>query len=176
MKILVNQITESPKDLSFAEGTEELNRIYGGERAKEFRFPPHVDVRVVYYRSGRELFFHGSIGGMIEGTCSRCLKTYLFPLEKEFDFVLTPDPFSVKSKELNRDEMGLSFYSEEEINPSPYIREQVLLALPMRPLCDEECRGLCSGCGADLNHEPCRCPSSASDPRMAPFRTMKLEQ
>jgi uncharacterized protein len=176
MKILVNQMTESPKDLSFAEGTEELNRIYSGERAKEFRFPPLVDVRVVYYRSGRELFFHGSVGGMVEGACSRCLKIYSFALEKKFDFVLTPDPFSVKSKELDRDEMGLSFYSEEEINLSPYIREQVLLALPMRPLCDEECRGLCSGCGADLNDEPCRCVYSRGDPRMAPFRTMKLDQ
>ena len=71
--------------------------------------------------------------------------------------------------------MGLSFYSEEEINLSPYIREQVLLALPMRPLCDDDCRGLCAGCGADLNYEPCRCVSSVSDPRMALFRTMKLE-
>ena len=176
MKILVNQITESPKDLTFTEGIEELNLLYGEERVRDFRFPPLVDVRLAYYRSGRELFFHGSIGGTIEGYCSRCLKSYSFPLEKEVDFVLTPDPSSVKSKELNRDEVGLSFYSEEEINLAPFIREQVLLTLPTRPLCNEDCRGLCPGCGVDLNEDPCRCAASQRDPRMALFRAMKLDQ
>ena len=176
MKILVNRITESPKDLSFSEGIEELNLLYGDERGRDFRFPSLVDIRLVYSRSGTELFFHGSIGGTMEGYCSRCLKSYQFPLDQKFDFVLTPAPSSVKSKELNRDEMGLSFYREDEINLSPFIREQVLLALPTRPLCDDRCRGLCPGCGADLNDEPCLCASSTGDSRMALFRTIKLDQ
>ena len=176
MKILVNQIRESPNQLSFTEGIEELNRLYGEERGRDFRFPPLLDVRLAYYRSGRELFFRGAVGGMIEGHCGRCLKSYAFPLKKEFDFVLTPDPSLVKSKELNRDEMGLSFYRGEEINLSPLIREQVLLALPTRPLCDDECRGLCPSCGSDLNDEACLCASSTSDPRTAVFRGMKLDQ
>ena len=176
MRILVNQITESPKDASFTEGIEDLNLLYGGEPVRDFRFPRAVDVRLSYYRSGAELFFQGWIGGAIEGRCSRCLKSYSFPLEKEFEFVLVPDPDSPKNRELNRDEMGLSFYREEEINLAPFIREQVLLALPIRPLCGEECRGLCPGCGADLNDDPCRCPPLRGDPRMALFRAMKLNQ
>lgn len=176
MKILVNQITESPKNIRFTERVEELNLIYSEDRARDFRFPPLLDVSLVYYRSGREIFFSGWLGGTIEGNCSRCLKSYSFSLEKEFDVVLTPEPFSAKSKELNRDEMGLSFYSAEEINLSPFIREQMLLALPMRPLCEDSCRGLCVGCGADLNEEGCRCPSLPGDPRMAFFRTLKLGQ
>jgi len=56
------------------------------------------------------------------------------------------------------------------------IREQVLLALPTRPLCDEDCRGLCPSCGADLNEGDCRCATSHSDPRMAIFRDMKVHQ
>lgn len=176
MKIAVDRITESPKDIRFAESTEELNLIYGKGEAKDFRFPPFLDVNLVYYRSGRELFFHGSLGGTVQGCCSRCLASYVFSLSKDFDFVLTPDPFSAKSGELNRDEMGLSFYSAEEINLSPFITEQALLALPTRPLCGEGCRGLCMGCGANLNEESCRCAVSEGDPRMAIFRTLKLNQ
>jgi uncharacterized protein len=49
-----------------------------------------------------------------------------------------------------------------------------MLALPTRPLCDENCRGLCGGCGANLNREPCACSASADDPRMALFRKLKV--
>jgi len=176
MKILAHQITEPPKDASFAQGIEELNVLSSSKLVKDFRFPRAVDVSLVYYRSGMELFFQGRIGGTIEGCCSRCLKSYSFPLEKEFEFVLTPEPTSPKSKELSRDELGLSFYGEKEIDLAPFIREQVLLALPMRPLCAEDCRGLCPGCGMDLNDDPCRCASPQADPRMAVFRAMKLDQ
>ncbi|MGH7769034.1 MAG: YceD family protein, partial [Candidatus Binatia bacterium] len=65
---------------------------------------------------------------------------------------------------------------EEEIQLTPLVREQVLLALPTRPLCDENCRGLCPKCGVDLNENSCRCSSSKGDPRMAFFRDMKLQQ
>ena len=47
--------------------------------------------------------------------------------------------------------MGLSFYTGEDIDLSPFVREQTLLALPLRPLCSEKCRGLCPDCGAELN-------------------------
>lgn len=176
MKIAVDRITESPKDISFSEGIEGLNLIYNGEEISDFRFPSFLEVNLVYYRSGRDIFFQGRLGGTIEGRCSRCLKSFSFPIEKKFDFVLTPVPFSAKSKELNRDEMGLSFYAGEKINLSPFIREQVLLALPMHQLCEDGCRGLCVDCGVNLNEEPCLCAPSPGDPRMALFRSLKLGQ
>ena len=176
MKISVDSIAESPKEIKFAERIEGLNLIGGEDEVRDFCFPASVGVNLVYYRSGQELFFRGSLGGDIEGVCSRCLKRYSFPLEKRFEFILTPEPGSAKSRGLNRDELGLSFYAVEEINLSPYIREQLLLALPMRPLCEDDCRGLCVDCGANLNEESCRCASSSDDPRMAFFRTLKLGQ
>lgn len=174
MKIPVREITESPKEAKFSENIADLNQLYKEGAVQDFHFPAFLDVNVAYYRAGRELFFQGSLGGSIEGRCSRCLRSYRFKLEKNFDFVLTPDPVSAKSRELNRDEMGLSFYATEEINLSPYIREQILLALPIRPLCENSCRGLCVGCGANLNEERCLCALSPGDPRMAPFRALKL--
>lgn len=175
MKIFVAQITDTPKELSFTERTEELNRLSSGD-ARDFHFPQQLNVQVTYHRSGADLFFYGRIGGTVEGCCGRCLKDYSFPLKKEFDFILAPDTRSTKSKVLNQEEMGLSYYSKEEIDLSPFVREQALLALPTRPLCGEDCRGLCPGCGADLNEDSCRCSSSQDYPRMTVFRAMKLQQ
>ncbi len=174
MKIAISQIAESPKEISFSEKIDELNRIYADGKGRDFQFPPSLDVSLVYYRSGQDIFFQGWFGGTIEGTCSRCLKTYSFPMTKNFDFILTPKPLPAKSRGLNQDEMGLSFYSAEDINLSPYIREQLLLALPMRPLCDERCRGLCAGCGVNLNSESCLCDTQSGVPRKAFSRNLRL--
>ncbi len=176
MKIAANQITESFKEIQFEEGLEALCRNDQGQKRGDFRFPPFLNVKLSYYRSGQDLFFQGYLDAVIEGCCSRCLRYYSFPLEKDFDFVLTPEPPPAKSRGLNRDEMGLSFYTSEEINLSPFISEQVLLALPMRPLCDEGCQGLCPSCGVNLNHESCPCPAQSGDPRMAFFRNLRLNQ
>jgi uncharacterized protein len=176
MKIPVDEITESAKEIYVSERIGELNELYRQRQFRDFNFPPFLDVHLVYYRSGREIFFKGSLDGNLEGRCSRCLRGYAFPLNKEFDFVLSPDPSKTgrKVEELKREDLGLSYYSSAEINLAPLIQEQVLLALPTRPLCKENCRGLCGNCGANLNDEPCACINSTVDPRMAIFRTLKV--
>jgi uncharacterized protein len=68
----------------------------------------------------------------------------------------------------------LSYYSGDEIDVTPLIVEQVMLALPTRPLCAEDCLGLCDSCGANLNRETCDCADTGGDPRMAIFRTLKV--
>jgi uncharacterized protein len=176
MKIPVDDITQSPKEIRFSESIEALNEIYANSRVREYRFPPFLEVDLTYYRAGQELFFHGRLRGTLQATCSRCLQNFSFELNKEFDFVLSPSPVNPArgAEELNRDDLGLSYYSTEEIDLAPLITEQVILALPTRPLCAEDCRGICGGCGANLNAEACACSSSAGDPRMAIFRTLKV--
>jgi uncharacterized protein len=176
MKIPVDDITESAREVRFFENIGGLNALYKNSQCRDFGFPPFLEVDLVYYRSGQEIFFKGSFGGTLEGTCSRCLRNYSFSLGKDFDFVLSSDPSEQGGKvgELDREDLGLSYYSTEEIDLAPLIKEQVMLALPTRPLCHENCRGLCSSCGIDLNQETCACSSSAADPRMAIFRTLKV--
>jgi uncharacterized protein len=176
MKISVDEIPQSPKEIRFSESIEELNEIYRRSKNRDFGFPSLLEVELVYYRSGSELFFSGSFRGRFTGCCGRCLENYSFTLNQKFDFILTPDPARSErgAEELHSDELGLSYYSTDEINLTPLIMEQVMLALPTRPLCSDECRGLCGACGANLNTEPCTCSSAAGDPRMAIFRTLKV--
>jgi uncharacterized protein len=179
MKIPIEQITQTPKETRFSEKIEALNALFAKRKYRDFQFPSVLDGQLVYYRSGVEIFFHGSFAGNLEGCCSRCLTTYSFRVEKEFDLVLVPKPSRPEGKveELKREELGLSFYNGDLIELAPLIEEQVLLALPTRPLCREDCRGLCGGCGVNLNTEICICdPAAASDSRMAIFRTLKINR
>ena len=172
LKIALARIDAVPRESRFSE-TLDLARE---DVSAGVRFPSPLQVNVTYYRSGRDLFFRGGLRGEAEGDCSRCLESFPLVIEKSFDFVLTPDPLPTnRNMELTADEMGLSFYSGEDIDLSPYVREQTLLALPLRPLCSESCRGLCPDCGAELNRDACGC-TPPGDPRMAIFRNLRLDR
>jgi uncharacterized protein len=178
MKIPVDQITQTHKEIRFSERIEELNELCAQGKVRDFSFPAMLDGTLEYYRSAEELFFHGSFAGEFHGSCSRCLGNYSFAVDKSFDLVLIPDPSRAERKmeELRREELGLSFYTSDVIDLAPLIREQVLLSLPTRPLCREDCRGLCGGCGVNLNDEACVCQPVASDSRISVFRTLKINR
>jgi uncharacterized protein len=96
----------------------------------------------------------------------------VFGLEHPFVFVLTPRAAEVGGTRLSPDDMALSYYEGEEIDLTPLVHEQALLALPTRPLCSDDCRGLCSRCGANLNAGPCGCPAAPAEPRLAALHAL----
>src|SRR6266436_1805948 len=69
----------------------------------------------------------------------------------------------------------IGFYQGSGLFLADVIKEQVLLALPVKVICQSDCRGLCPNCGANLNHEECRCETHATDPRMAPLARLKQD-
>jgi uncharacterized protein len=167
MKIALDDIKATPRELSYTEEVDELNARLG-RGVRDYRVPAGLDVGVEYYRAGLDVFFRGSLHGQVLGTCARCLDEYAFELDQPFVFVLAPRAAGVtQAARLTADDMALSYYEGDEIDLTPLVHEQILLALPTRPLCRESCRGLCSRCGANLNAGPCACPASAADPRLA---------
>jgi uncharacterized protein len=178
MKIPVDEIPQSPKEITFREKIDELNELYRRSDYADFDFPPYIEVNLMYYRSGSDMIFDGRFHGLFTGCCGRCLENYSFTLDKNFAFVLTPEPARSErgAEELHSAELGLSYFSGDEIDLAPLMAEQVMLALPTRPLCAEDCRGLCGGCGANFNHERCDCSVEIGDPRMAIFRTLKVDR
>jgi uncharacterized protein len=168
MKIPVDDITATPTALEYTEEVGELNDRLG-RGVRDFRVPEGgLGVDLECYRAGLDVFFRGTLQGAVVGTCSRCLEEYPFGLEHPFVFVLTPRAAAtLPESQLSADDMALSFYEGEEIDVTPLVHEQVILALPTRPLCREDCRGLCPRCGANLNAGPCACPAAPPDPRLA---------
>jgi uncharacterized protein len=170
MKIAIDDIKASPKELSYTEDVAELNERLG-RGVRDYRLPEGIAVDLEYYRSGLDVFFHGSLHGRVLGSCARCLEEYPFGLDHPFVFVLTPRAAAAAGPaHLSADDMALSTYEGEEIDLTPLVHEQTILALPTRPLCRESCRGLCPRCGANLNAGACGCAAAPTDPRLAVLR------
>jgi uncharacterized protein len=179
MKIALDDIKALPKELSYTEDVNDLNaRLDRGVR--DYRVARGLDVAVEYYRSGLDVFFRGALRGEVLGTCARCCEEYPFGVDHPFVFVLAPRAAAVdEGARLTPDDMALSYYEGEEIDLTPLVHEQIILALPTRPLCDEACRGLCARCGANLNANagPCACPVEApADPRLAVLHALARDK
>lgn len=156
---------------SFAHVYEPDELVLDEEHARLTR-PPEVSGRVS--RSGREVRLRGRINTTAEVDCDRCLKSVSVPVEADFDVKYAPaeDDGSDNGTELQAEDLGLATFDGETIDIDELVREQVLLALPSRVLCGEECKGLCPVCGADRNVNPCDCQSREIDPRWAGLKAV----
>ncbi|MCS6818096.1 MAG: DUF177 domain-containing protein [Blastocatellia bacterium] len=119
--------------------------------------PPRVRFRL--QRLGLEIRIEGRIEAEVEAQCDRCLRAFRFTVTPDFDVLYAPLAVLTPEEEVQLTERDLrfGFYQNELIDIDALVREQIRLALPFRLLCRENCRGLCPQCGADLNHEVCRC-------------------
>ncbi len=139
------------------------------------RKPDNVFVRIKLLRFGTKILVQGSAKTTVSLQCSRCLNDFPCPVDLEFREEYTPlgDTDTERDQELYDDEMGVGFYEGDEIDIAELVKEQVLLAVPMKPLCKNECKGICSKCGADLNEHSCTCKDDHIDPRLAPLEKYK---
>lgn len=115
----------------------------------------------------KEIHLRGRLGTEIEVICARCLDPIRQAVEREFDLFYHPLEDCPREDELQvpPGEEELGFYRDGALLLEDVAREQVLLTLPMRSICREDCRGLCVQCGCNLNREPCSCPRKEIDPR-----------
>ena len=110
-------------------------------------------------RAGEQVTVRGRIRATARLECVRCLK--VFDLAVETELVLYADRsgtsrHTVDEDDLERDD-HMKFHDGRTLDVSEEVREALLLEIPMAPRCREDCRGLCPGCGADLNEGPCGC-------------------
>lgn len=111
-----------------------------------------------------EGFFH--IIGRIQAEpmleCSRCLKNFPYRIDTEINVDLAPlqTQGTASEYELGKSELDIEFYQGEEIDPTAFVKEQLLISLPMIPLHHQDCRGLCMVCGNDLNESDCGCTAN----------------
>jgi uncharacterized protein len=117
----------------------------------------------------------GRVRTELELTCSRCIETYRFPIDAEFDQRYLPSSAasSEAESEVEEDDLETSYYTDDEIDLSQLMREQFYLALPMKPLCREDCKGLCAQCGTNLNTGTCDCAPVWEDPRLAALKAIR---
>lgn len=135
----------------------------------EFLSPVKIDFNL--YRVNDMFRGDGSVETSLHLQCSRCLENFVFSIHSEFALNFTSEPDAEAESgshaeyEINAEQVGLVLIYNDEIDLIKVIQEQIIMALPIRPLCREDCRGLCPQCGADLNKGSCRCEKVVVSPK-----------
>lgn len=174
MKIRVDDITADERQISFAEPEAEMNRMLSVGLPQEYRIVRPVEVWVTHYRAGTEIFLNGTVDASLAASCARCAEEFATSRQRRFRYVLAPA--SISETDSENGEIEYAVYEGDAVDLTPMVREQVLLALTERPLCREDCRGLCPHCGANLNERSCTCRTEIGDPRLAVLRSLKLRR
>jgi uncharacterized protein len=128
-------------------------------------------------RSGAEVIVTGRLSSRVSVECDRCLKTVELPVSAEFsvDYITGQDYETSQGAELTEEDLDVSVFDGETIDVDELVKEQILLSIPDRTLCQEDCKGMCSSCGADLNTGACNCEQKDIDPRWEALRKFKNE-
>ncbi len=105
--------------------------------------------------------------GRFEALCARCLDPVEHPLTGQFDLLFRPTGADGEASEhsITTSETEIGYYQRDGVLLEDVLREQVLLSLPAKTLCREDCKGLCPHCGQHLNSETCACSETLTDPR-----------
>jgi uncharacterized protein len=147
------------------------------EDAREISLERAVSVDLELISEKDQVKLSGHLQTTVLVACSRCLQDYTVELDEGIELVLlhfvpedTPEEVDLRPQDLDTE-----FYDGATIDVDLIVTEQIFLALPQKPLCQPECSGLCSGCGADLNRESCRCEKREAGSAFDALRSMKLE-
>ena len=167
MKLIVEKLSAAPSEHSFEVPAGWWEQRIGSRSGEDLRTDPmtfDIEARL----QGEDVDLSGSLRGGLEAQCGRCLERYRQAIADTFRLVLEPkgdrtpaDPETARA--LARDGVALGdgfetgYFTGPEIRLETFLAEVVSLAIPIQPLCREDCAGLCARCGCDLNQTSCDC-------------------
>ena len=159
MRIRVEEIKETVRELSALEEVSEYPELVNASESGECRFLAPIGITISVVREFDHVRATGTVTTRICLTCSRCLVEYEHDLESKFTLFYLPTAGVPLDEEVELNEQDLISVALEgdEIDFTHEIAEQVLLEIPFKPLCKENCQGLCAHCGIDLNGNVCKC-------------------
>ena len=165
----------------------DLNKLHGQRERVERRFEPSVfdpqdedysvaapvELSMDVEKAGVDAYrVTGRATTRLELQCGRCLEPFEIPVEATFELRYVPaaENAGEGEREIAEDDLTTAFYREGSLDVIDMLREQFQLALPMKPLCTEACKGLCFDCGANLNRTDCGHTPKWEDPRMGALK------
>ncbi|NLY48977.1 MAG: DUF177 domain-containing protein [Clostridiales bacterium] len=166
MLISLSEIMNVKDKVEHIQALIEMNEIiFDGIEYKLLRKEP-ADLTIKNL-GNREVLIEGSGKLSLKVFCSRCLKEMEYPMDisfsKEIDFKLTEEE---RAEDLDETSYIIGYNLDVDI----LMKGEIILGLPMKLLCSEDCKGLCMHCGANLNEGPCGCDNTVLDPRMSAIR------
>ena len=123
----------------------------------------------------QDIRLKGNLDAKFELACARCLEPVSYAVTREFDLLYRPLGADAGREELSvtSAEAEISYYEGEGLLLEDALREQVLLALPLKAICRDDCKGLCPHCGKNLNLEQCSCAEPIEDPRWSALKEIR---
>jgi uncharacterized protein len=178
----IDQIKSKDLYLDFEEKPEAFPVLAEMIQNRECEFLDPLKVSARAFRI-RELFeVEGHFQTRVRLICSRCLKNFDSLLASGFALTYTREAPGLGAEpteeevELRVEEIGLMYFRGEEIDLRDGIQEQVVMTFPLKPLCDEKCKGLCPTCGADRNQGDCGCEHKPITNQFAVLKKLKLNK
>lgn len=133
------------------------------EEEAVFLEPVHAEVAL--RRKGDEILLKGRIKTNISLICCRCLSPFELAIDAHFDLVYLPEELEEEKEQLGKEDLLKNFYYNRKVNLRKIILEQLNLTFPARPLCSEDCPGICPVCGKNIREEGCSCDLRKNDSR-----------
>jgi len=142
-----------------------------------YRVVAPVDLAFDIFKDKDHFRLVGRVRTTLELSCGRCLEPFPWPVDASFDLRYQPRALNTGEgeREIEEDDLTTAFYENETIDLAELMREQFYLTLPMKPLCADDCRGLCPICGTNLNTGACHCTPRWEDPRFAALKALKSD-
>ena len=180
MRIHIDQIKENGLSLNFSEPAENFTVLAEMIQNGEGDFLAPIDTQLEIKRISDLIHVDGAFNTSLRLNCDRCLKAFETDLNNDFTLTYANDlsnPAEADDEELelSPEDMGLIHFHGEEIDLRQGVQEQVVLSLPLRSLCSNDCKGLCPQCGADLNKTDCDCSKVVPSGKFAALRGLKLK-
>lgn len=177
MQIDFTSISSTGRTIALNLEPGELNPELKERGCERERLTGPLECKVTLKRFGGKVYIEGSLKTAAEFDCVRCLESFEQPFEAEFSLVGVGIPREEEQvqaeKELATGELELQKFDNERIDLKQLAIEQLVLALPGYPVCSSSCKGLCPGCGRDLNRDKCSCGPKKVDPRLAALANFK---
>lgn len=129
-------------------------------------------IRLRVERDGDDVLVAGELAANAPLVCSRCLEEFRVDVRPSVDVRYVRRPPVGDAVELGADDLDLDFYENDQLNLGALVETETTLALPMKPLCRSDCRGLCPVCGGNRNVTACACPTRSPDQRLAVLKDL----
>lgn len=124
--------------------------------------------------AGNEVFVNGHVETRAQVECDRCLQPVEMPVNADFalEYITGSEYESSAVAELTEEEMSVAVFDGKALDVDEIVKEQIVLAVPTRMLCREDCKGICPECGTDRNTGDCNCATNDTDPRWAALKKL----
>ncbi len=178
LEIPLERITWEGLDIPVVLDQEWFSHWLRDEPGLEFSLASPIRGSVHVERHDGNILLQGRLQGELTTTCSRCLDTFTQPVLATFEMLIKmgSQPKLEAELELSAADLDEEYCAGDTLGLNAILREQILLALPLKPLCDENCLGLCRRCGANLNREPCTCQAQATVGPLAVLAQLKKDK